>query len=118
MMRLVARYADAYNTMLHATPESLGEPWQRLDDACHEVGRDPVTVMRTAACLVTLAGAEHEPAGVPTNAISGTPAEVAARLHALHQAGVDHMNVFLGPWTLDGIEQFARVLEELRNLEE
>jgi probable F420-dependent oxidoreductase len=117
MMRVVARHADAYNTMPHATPESLAQPWQRLEEACRDVGRDPATIMRTAACLVTLAGAEDEPAGVPPNAIDGTSAEVAARLHALHQAGVEHMNVFLGPWTLRGIEQFAHVLEELRQLE-
>jgi probable F420-dependent oxidoreductase len=118
MMRLVARHADAYNTMPHSSPESLVEPWQRLEDACREVGRDPATIMRTAACLVALAGAEDEPAGRPPGAIGGAPAEVAARLHALHLAGVQHMNVFLGPWTVRGIEQFARVLEELRKLEE
>ena len=30
MMRLVARYADGYNTTWHATPDTLAPRWQAL----------------------------------------------------------------------------------------
>src|SRR5215217_9538649 len=47
MLRLVARYADAYNTMAHAVPETAEAQFALLDDACEEVGRNPATIMKT-----------------------------------------------------------------------
>ena len=41
MLRLVAQYADAYNTMAHAVPETANEQFGQLDEACEEVGRNP-----------------------------------------------------------------------------
>ena len=114
MMRLVARHADAYNTVTHATPASLAEPFGRLDDACREVGRDPSTIKRTAGCFVMLPGAEDDAPGLPDQSIRGTTEEVADQLRAFHAAGVEHMTCFLGPWNARGLEAFGRVIQALR----
>jgi alkanesulfonate monooxygenase SsuD/methylene tetrahydromethanopterin reductase-like flavin-dependent oxidoreductase (luciferase family) len=117
MLRLVARYADAYNTVWHAGPDELAGPFGELDAACREVGRDPRTVARTAGCFVTLPGSEHLASAPPGRAVTGTPAEIAARLHAFAVAGARHMTIILDPWDARGIERFGSVIEALRKLE-
>jgi len=42
-LRLAARYADEYNTVM-ATPEEVADIRRRLDEACEAEGRDPATV--------------------------------------------------------------------------
>lgn len=53
-MRLAAGYADAWNGFAAPEPEhdDLRELLARLDTACSEVGRDPVTLERTVDTLV------------------------------------------------------------------
>src|SRR3954452_15568383 len=60
MLRLVARYADAYNTMAHRVPEPATAQFQQLDDACEEVGRDPSTLMKTIGSFVAFPGSEDD----------------------------------------------------------
>jgi len=113
MLRLVARYADAYNSVWHADPAPLAEPFANLDAACREVGRDPTTVVRTSGSFVTLA----EPGDTrewPAQALTGTPEEVAARLQAFAEVGVRHMAIILNPWDVPAIERFGRVIEAVR----
>src|SRR6185437_16608289 len=47
MLRLVAQYADAFNTVWHRTPEKVEAAWQPMLAACQEVGRDPATLTLT-----------------------------------------------------------------------
>jgi F420-dependent oxidoreductase-like protein len=42
-LRLAARYADEYNTVM-ATPEEVADIRRRLDQACEAEGRDPATL--------------------------------------------------------------------------
>jgi probable F420-dependent oxidoreductase len=116
MLRLVARYADAYNTVWHSDPDELGEPFAALEAACRDVGRDPATVRRTSGCFVTLP-APGDRTESPGSALTGTPEEIAARLRAFHAAGAEHMAIILNPWDARAIERFGRVIETLRTLE-
>jgi F420-dependent oxidoreductase-like protein len=45
MLRIVARYADAWNSF--GTPEQIRERNQVLDEACAEIGRDPREIVRS-----------------------------------------------------------------------
>jgi alkanesulfonate monooxygenase SsuD/methylene tetrahydromethanopterin reductase-like flavin-dependent oxidoreductase (luciferase family) len=45
MLRLVARYADRWNS--YGTVEQIRERNARLDDACLTIGRDPETIIRS-----------------------------------------------------------------------
>jgi probable F420-dependent oxidoreductase len=114
MMRLVARYADAYNTVWHGSPEELAEPFGNLEAACRDVDRDPSQIARTGGCFVALESAGDTGSSPPERTLSGSPEEVARRLDAFRAAGVGHMTVILDPWTVDGIQAFAPVLRALR----
>jgi alkanesulfonate monooxygenase SsuD/methylene tetrahydromethanopterin reductase-like flavin-dependent oxidoreductase (luciferase family) len=45
--------------------------------------------------------------------LTGSPADIAAGLRAYVDAGVNHVQIWLEPNTLAGIEAFAPVLAEL-----
>ena len=117
MLRLVARYADAYNTVWHREPTAVIEPFKRLDAACAEVGRDPAAIMRTSGTHVVVQGA-GEAADAPPTALTGSAQEIAERIWAFHtEGGVSHMTVILDPWTTRGVEQFGKVIEAIRGFE-
>jgi alkanesulfonate monooxygenase SsuD/methylene tetrahydromethanopterin reductase-like flavin-dependent oxidoreductase (luciferase family) len=116
MLRLAARYADAYNSVWHVSSAELAEPWSKLEAACREVGRDPSTIARTAGALVRLPGPAGPAAG-PDRVVTGSPDEIAARLHAFHRAGASHLTIVLDPWTTAGIRGFEPVIAALRALE-
>ncbi len=52
MLRLVARYADIWNTV--GAPDDAGALNQRLDDICREQGRDPATLVRAVSPSINL----------------------------------------------------------------
>jgi alkanesulfonate monooxygenase SsuD/methylene tetrahydromethanopterin reductase-like flavin-dependent oxidoreductase (luciferase family) len=122
MMRLAATYADVWDSDFIANPTDL-PPLRAmlhdLDAACSEVGRDPATLRRTASFSVNLSGhskpedhwmAEGRIAGKPA---TGSPEQLAALLMAYAAEGIDRVQVWLDPNTLDAIEAFATVLELL-----
>jgi alkanesulfonate monooxygenase SsuD/methylene tetrahydromethanopterin reductase-like flavin-dependent oxidoreductase (luciferase family) len=116
MLRLVAKYADAYNTMAHVGPETVNAQMALLDEACEDVGRDPSTIGKTIGAFVAYPGAEDDPGGVHGNSIVGTPEQVAERLHAMHEVGVEHANLFASPWGLRAVEQTGQMIRHLRAL--
>ena len=90
-LRLVARYADAWNV---ASP---AEEWARksriLDEHCERAGRDPKTVHRTAAVLVS--PGDPSQSGRFTN-FSKLP-DLVDLLTPFADAGVDEMIVHFNP---------------------
>jgi alkanesulfonate monooxygenase SsuD/methylene tetrahydromethanopterin reductase-like flavin-dependent oxidoreductase (luciferase family) len=117
MMRLVARYADAYSTVWHRQAAAVLEPFAHLEAACREIGRDPATVRRTSGTNVLVSDAGEAPDAPPT-AMTGSVQEIAEQIWAFHtEGGVSHMTVVLDPWTTRGIEQFGRVIEAIRSFE-
>lgn len=96
MMRLVARYADWWNTGID-TLEKAKEQLKALDAACEQVGRDPKTLRRTAMvqcyCVSTerkvkeYAERQKRPFGLD---IVGTPAQVVELLQPFIEIGFDY----------------------------
>lgn len=114
MLRLVARYADAYNTVWHRDPAPAAEAYAKVDAACAEVGRDPSTIMRTSGANVIVPGMEAVDASPAF--LSGSVDEVAERIWSFHtEAGVSHMTFILDPWTVQAVEQFGKVIEKIRS---
>ncbi len=96
MLRLIARYADGYNTAWHLTPEAVTERWKTVRAACAEEGRDPTTLELTAGTNVHVLGpGESAAAGETEKRIVGTAAEVAERLRGFAAVGVRHLIVIL-----------------------
>jgi len=117
MLRLVARYADAYNTVWHPDPSAAVERYATMEAACREVGRDPAEIRRTAGTNV-LAPDAGEITDVPSTVLKGSAQELAEKLWTFHtEAGVTHMTLILDPWTTRGIEAFGAVIEKLRSFE-
>ncbi len=107
MLRLVARHADAWNMIWPHDAGEVRERWARMVDICHEVGRDPATLGLTVGTHVRLPG-DDDP---DDRVISGTEREIADRLLAFEQAGVDHLIIDFRPeTTVDVLHRFGSVL--------
>ncbi|HEY8445483.1 MAG TPA: LLM class flavin-dependent oxidoreductase [Thermomicrobiales bacterium] len=107
MMRLTARYADAWNSAWHHDPSTLKPLLAELDEACREVGRDPATLVRTAGTNIALDGY----LGVRPNPVRGTPEQMAEVALSFRSLGLRHWVAGLDPCTPRSLEQFARVIE-------
>ena len=109
MLRLVARYADIWNTD-RGLPVGFAEQQAALDAACTAEGRDPATIARTAMVRLDLPGMERQPFGLPAARVAGTPEELATLFRGYAAQGISHLQVWLGPNNSAGIETLARVL--------
>jgi probable F420-dependent oxidoreductase len=115
MLRLVARYADAWNTVWHPSAQGVINVYPNLLRACAEVGRDPATIELTAGSRVRLlAPGEQRGANETDNA--GSPEEIARALRGFAEAGVQHLVLNIEPNDVASIERFGRVIELLGNM--
>ena len=73
--------------------------------------RDPASLTKNVAVGVCLAGYPPEPGEQP---LTGSITEIAEQLDGFLNAGVDHLVVHLTPNTREGIEQFSRILSQLK----
>ena len=115
MMRLAARWGDAFVTAWHPDAGAAAEPLARIDAACAAVGRVPATMGRTVGVIIRPGSAPRRP--LPVSALGGTSEEIAAGLGALGAAGVGHVVCMLDPRDAAGIERFAPVIELVRRAE-
>lgn len=122
MLGLLAQYADLWNVWLvhsNSHPASIPPLRERVDAACVAVGRDPATLGRTATVLIDYLGTDDvalrlmRPASTP-EPIVGDVETIAATLRAFGDEGISHIQVFLQPNNLEGIERFAPVLEAMQ----
>ena len=101
MMRLVARYADWWNTGAGVeTWDQLRAQIKALDAVCEQVGRDPQTLRRTVLVSCYCVSTEQEmkegmanlrrPMGLD---IVGTPAQVVEQFRALQEIGFDYFMI-------------------------
>jgi alkanesulfonate monooxygenase SsuD/methylene tetrahydromethanopterin reductase-like flavin-dependent oxidoreductase (luciferase family) len=112
MLRLVAQYADIWNTAWHSDVEVFKQAYQPFLDACAAVGRDHTTIEVTSGIQISLIQ-PGEQAFLDEKALAGSPEELAERLQTFADAGVDHLLVMLDPFGVPGIERFSRVVESL-----
>ncbi len=134
LQRVAVAWADAFNLRVHpGEEERIRDVFARLDETCRTAGRDPATLARTGFGIVSLAAADSLPSRFPdpkrTRPFSGTPEAIAAQLHSLRAAGVEHMACIVddgetaGPLTQypvlreAGLERFLLVAKALRRLE-
>ena len=123
MLRLTARYADQWNAYFTRTgnrASGVAPLREAVDAACREVGRDPATLERTITVYVDLTGrvggqSSVNPTGEP--ALSGPREEIARELLAYADEGVSHIQIYMEPNTLEGIERIAPVIERVRREE-
>ena len=107
MLRITARYADAWNTVWHGSPDAIPEQMAAVDEACREVGRDPATLVRTAGGNVAMPGYT----GRRPNPISGSDEEIAETIARFRDLGLQHFVAGLDACTPQTIEKFGRIIE-------
>lgn len=118
MLRITARYADAWNADRRNSLAVIDELHARVDAACHDVGRDPATLQRVIGIQVDVLN-EARQATQPRQFVqepwplTGSPEELAAQIRILAGDRVSHMMVWLDPVSVAAIEAFAPVLEAL-----
>jgi alkanesulfonate monooxygenase SsuD/methylene tetrahydromethanopterin reductase-like flavin-dependent oxidoreductase (luciferase family) len=115
MLRLVARYADAWNwwswdETLDEFMARLGPIVTELERACDEMGRDPSTLERTIDLYSVT------PPGMATDAsmkqpVTGTADEIASYILALDELGVDEVRCDLTDKSPEAVEAMAPVVE-------
>jgi probable F420-dependent oxidoreductase len=103
MLRLTLPYVDAWNTWYdgygnHA--EGFAALNAQITEAARAAGRDPGDIQRSACALVVLDRAAGErPITPDAPPLEGTPAQLAARLRELGDAGADEIILVVSPIT-------------------
>jgi alkanesulfonate monooxygenase SsuD/methylene tetrahydromethanopterin reductase-like flavin-dependent oxidoreductase (luciferase family) len=119
VLRFTMPHADAWNAWLvggRSHPDAVPAMRDAVDAACRDVGRDPATVERTLSIMIDQTGTREFPFSVlpdPVEPLGGSPQEIAAAIRAFADQGISHLQLYLVPNTLQSIERFGAVLEEL-----
>jgi F420-dependent oxidoreductase-like protein len=119
--RLAATYADEYNTGF-APLERVADLNAAVTRACERLGRDPASVVRSAAIVLCCGTDDAEVARraaaigrdvdeLKAKAACGTPEQVAARLGEYTAAGVERM--YLQVLDLDDLDHVRLVAREV-----
>ena len=111
MLRLTARYADAWNTAWYGLPDEL-LCWRLagLQAALEAEGRDPATLRRTVGMEVRDPDAS-DPGGDLGEGFGGSVDELAWAIDAYERLGVDDLIVQLEPKTMRSLDRLAEALE-------
>jgi alkanesulfonate monooxygenase SsuD/methylene tetrahydromethanopterin reductase-like flavin-dependent oxidoreductase (luciferase family) len=111
MLRLTARYADAWNTAWFGLPDDLlHRRLADLDAALDAEGRDPATLRRTVGMEVRDPGAT-DPGGGLGGAFGGSVDQLARAIDAYEQLGFDDLIVQLAPKTTRSLDRLAEALQ-------
>ena len=119
MLRITVPHVQMWNAWLCSERSNADEvPARRelVDAACRDTGRDPATLERTISIQVDPTGTGKVPMSMaPDTAtpLSGSPQEIATGIRDFAQQGITHLQVALVPNTVESIESFGKVLEEL-----
>jgi F420-dependent oxidoreductase-like protein len=89
MLRIVAEYADLWNTW--GRPELIAHKSAVLDEHCAATGRDPKDIQRTAQALTVVDG--PVPDGLPMPVIGGSPQQLAETVAEYRAIGLDELIV-------------------------
>jgi probable F420-dependent oxidoreductase len=110
MLDITLAHVDAWNAWFAEfdnRPELIAPVLQRLRHACDRVGRDFATLEKSVALLLDFG--TDAPRRGSHNAITGSAAQMAQSLHAVAEAGIDHVQLVLDPITEATVTQAAEV---------
>jgi probable F420-dependent oxidoreductase len=91
MLSLAARYGDLWNTGYMGKPETMADPFARIQAACRLVGRDPATLGVTALIGLWFPELQPKQPAFFDKPLTGTPEEIAAAIRGYAELGVPHI---------------------------
>jgi alkanesulfonate monooxygenase SsuD/methylene tetrahydromethanopterin reductase-like flavin-dependent oxidoreductase (luciferase family) len=107
VLRLTARYADAWNSAWHATAEKAQPDVERLRAACAEVGRDPDSIVMTVGGDLALGPTWLE----GTDPLRGTDDEILSELRRFRDLGFRHYVAAMDPVTPELVRHLGRIAD-------
>lgn len=113
MMRLAARFGDAFVTAWHTSPAAVSEICGAFGEICRNTGRESATMSRVVGTFVAL-GSDADLRGHKAGSLRGSPQAIAEQLQALHAAGADYLVCRLSPGDRRDVERFEAVIAALR----
>jgi alkanesulfonate monooxygenase SsuD/methylene tetrahydromethanopterin reductase-like flavin-dependent oxidoreductase (luciferase family) len=119
MLSITLPHVDAWNTWYEDfgnSAEGFAALNARISEAARAAGRDPEEIQRSACVLVALDGGDGErPATPEVPPLTGSPRDLAARLHELADAGADEVIMVVDPITERSIRHLGEVVTLLRS---
>ena len=110
MMRLTARYADAWNVAWHGHPDdAFHAKMTALDEALDAARRDPATLRRTSG-IILRDPAQRDATASPAAAFGGSVEEIAEVLDEHAAAGIDEAIFWLEPKSDASLERLAEAV--------
>lgn len=125
VLRIAAPHVQMWNGDWTHHPREIARMRDGVDAACRDVGRDPATLERSAGVILDLpvrtpgrdGRASTRGATAPgvdaTKPATGTHEELAALLRGYRDEGISHVQAWIDPSDLRGLDWFAGVLEVL-----
>jgi alkanesulfonate monooxygenase SsuD/methylene tetrahydromethanopterin reductase-like flavin-dependent oxidoreductase (luciferase family) len=114
VLRAALSWAAAWNTWFDLTgntPAGFAAASAAVSAIAAEAGRDPATILRSACVLVVLdREAGERPILADAPPVEGGPAEIAAFLHELAEAGADEAILVASPITEASIRELGGTL--------
>lgn len=122
MLLIALPLVDMWNTWHDSygnDPAGLLELMADVDEICHQVGREPAEIERTAAVYVQLPGGKGRVAGDPkareeSPPITGSREQIAEGLAAFAATAVTHIQVVLDPIDAPAVEELAETVALVR----
>jgi alkanesulfonate monooxygenase SsuD/methylene tetrahydromethanopterin reductase-like flavin-dependent oxidoreductase (luciferase family) len=107
MLRLTARYADAWNTAWFGLPDQrLDQRLAAMRAALQAEGRDPATLRHTVGMDADLT----DPDQTGSVSVTGPADELARAIDAYERLGIDDLIVRLQPNTQPALDRLARAM--------
>ncbi len=125
VLRIALPHVTAWNSDWTHHPDEIAPLRELVDAACRDVGREPATLERTAGVVLDLpirdpgrdGRASTRGATAPgveaTHPMSGSHEMMADLLRGYQGAGIGHVQAWIDPSDLAGLDWFAGVLSAL-----
>lgn len=124
MLRLLAQHADWWNGGWANSADDVPPRVALLHEACADTGRDPATIVHTCGVMIDIPGEfPHRGHDWATRLraritpLTGDSDHIASELRTMAGHCIEHVQIWLDPLSVDGIEALAPVLESLDRAE-
>jgi probable F420-dependent oxidoreductase len=110
MLKLTAQYADLWNIGYMGLPETMAEPFAKIEAACQSVGRDPATLGVTALIGLWFPDLQQKQPRFFDQPLTGTAQDIAAAMHGYAALGVQHIMFQCEPYTAEARRRLTEAL--------